>query len=711
MAAKQLALGGIRVDLFRNLNDPKRAISNAHPLCEYQSASFVLRSDAPSEFTREVQAWLHRGLLQEADPSFWSGQLDAQGQARRADIPGVRFLPLGGFFAFLDSLMGDLLEHRVSVRKEQLVRMSRRSGKWILHDRHGTEFGGYDVVLCAFDALPRAARKASEKQLLETALPHSSAVIASAARAQMCSCMAVVLHFEPPLEVPYDTINFDEVPELQFAARNPIGQQHYRGISEKYDTWTVVATPAWSLEQRPNSEGSWDKNRVGREIVKAFCRAMRCNVQAARQIIPTFHWQGCSYITQVKTGEPCAFDGEVGLGWCGDIFGGVGPEGAFLSGSAAASVIAGFMAGSKKSVLPGEAEWGLREAREDEEDIVSIAGPATGRTEPSDGLDHTWKTSVRLARGEKIKAADSFKGYRKHGALGEDRYRHEEGPWPVPSAGMKLHCQKVDEGMLKLTGLSPNVQTDLLRAVFSPGATGTCGGLYNARTHSIEVGQDKNFSFNGNSEVAWSKLGLHGSHTVQWENLRGSVVEEVWNAIRDSSPTEVLENFRPDSIRVAFETMHGRSIRQGQTLCGWSRDRDRVDHKDQHPKVYVIVGAGKIWRGFKYRKEDHESLDVGLSSGDVLLRYGPALTWFSAVNGFEPRANPTSDIPFDFVHIWFQDHRQLKAMRPEVYDSIHYPPSPVASSGEYKWMQFAYTVLNDKLDSDGAKMVAVKTEG
>merc|ERR1712186_41739 len=40
------------------------------------------------------------------------------------------------------------------------------------------------------------------------------------------------------------------------------------------------------------------------------------------------------------------------------------------------------------------------------------------------------------------------------------------------------------------------------------------------------------------------------------------------------------------------------------------------------------------------------------------------------------------------------DHRQLKQERPAVYQSIHAPGVPRPGGGEYRWMQFAYTLTN-----------------
>merc|ERR1719160_984889 len=180
------------------------------------------------------------------------------------------------------------------------------------------------------------------------------------------------------------------------------------------------------------------------------------------------------------------------------------------------------------------------------------------------------------------------------------------------------------------------------------------------------------------------------------KEIRGIIVEKVLNAIKKAAPPEVLKDFSPDSVRVTFETMHGRTIRQGQTLCGWSRDNDRVDDNDKSPKLCIILGSAKIWKGYKYKKEDRESLDVDLSPGDVLVLYGPARTWVSAVNGFDSQKAPA---PFDFAHVWIQDHRRLQEKRP-------HPPQPVSGGNEYKWMQYAYTVL-DKRNSNDEVMVEI----
>jgi len=722
VAARRLSESGARVHLFRNLNDPKRNINSLHPICEYQSSTFVLRSDAPREFSEEVGHWQHSGLVEPA-PNFQSVHIDAQGNVQHMEPKGRRFSPHGGFFALLDSLI-EQLAGSVDVKAQQLEWMSRdKSGKWWLH-RAGdnTQFGPYDVVLHAFDALPRAVRKASHKQLLESALPHSANVIASAARSPMCSSMVVVLHFDPPLQVPYDSIVFDGIPELQFASRNPKQHQAYRGIREKHDTWTVVATPAWSLLQRPGGksngvswQGKWDKVKVGKTIQRAFGRALHIDVDKGRQIIPTFHWEGCSYITQVLKGAPCAFDAECGLGWCGDLFGGMGPTGAVVSGFHAAAVTMAFQTSNPKSVLPGEGDWGMRPSQPDDEDIMTITGPATGREDqPNDGLDHTWQTAVRCALGEQVVHADSYRNQRRQGAMGDrPNFRNKDGPWMAPSLQRddrasrldtgklpRLRCQTIDGGILRVTGMPLQSQRALLRAVFPADARGVCGGLYDARRGTIDIGYGEKWPCSGTFQASWTDVGMHGNHTVDWEAVEGDIVNQVLASIKQCA-SEVLGNFSPDCVRVAYENMRGRTIRQGQTLCGWSRDRDRVDNSDGSPKICVVLGNAKIQHGYKYSKEDRESLDVELCPGDVLILHGPARTWCSAVNGFQDHAG---SFPFDFAHVWFLDHRRLQKVNPDIYASIHQPSTPAPGGPEYKWMQFAYKVLGAEEGEEEVRM-------
>merc|ERR1712125_318734 len=109
---------------------------------------------------------------------------------------------------------------------------------------------------------------------------------------------------------------------------------------------------------------------------------------------------------------PCAFDADACLGWCGDIFGGLGPAGAVKSGAALATAFHRFNGGDNTSVLPAEGAWVARTIRQNYDDIMCISGPSTGRREPQDGVDHTWPAAAKLSLGLKLQATtDSLASY------------------------------------------------------------------------------------------------------------------------------------------------------------------------------------------------------------------------------------------------------------------------------------------------------------
>eukprot|EP00450_Noctiluca_scintillans_P004605 CAMPEP_0194495690 /NCGR_PEP_ID=MMETSP0253-20130528/13201_1 /TAXON_ID=2966 /ORGANISM="Noctiluca scintillans" /LENGTH=773 /DNA_ID=CAMNT_0039336983 /DNA_START=50 /DNA_END=2371 /DNA_ORIENTATION=- len=701
--AKKLAAQGHHVHMFRNVNDPKRSISSLHAICEYQTATFVVQADSREDFKSEVREWIDLGLVEDA-ASFRSATMSPDGKIEQKSLPHScqRIRPIGGFFALLDSLVQRLPE-TVKVEAHQIERLSKAENTWTLYGRNKRCFGPYSSVIFAFDAIPRASRKASQKQLLERALPLSAGVIASSAYAVMSSCMAIVLHFEPALEVPFDTIVFESDAVLKFMSRNPKGDQMHRNLQEKNDTWTLVATPEWSLKQRPDAWGvdqhsvrMWDKKKVGSAMLLALERALGQNLRRARQIIPTFHWEGCSYLTQVVDGPQCAFDASAGLGWCGDMFGGAGPAGAVASASDMCDLLSSYHQDEESSSLPAKSQWGPRSPSHGDEDTLSIIGPETGRSEPKDGLDHTWETAVRIAGGIHVRAADSYKKFRKSGPTGNNV---PHGPWDGRrSSGMSLTCERIDDGLLKLTGVSKDMQHNLLKASFPRGTVGVCGGLWDPKKQLIDLGSGDCWKGSCPRQVTIAELGLHGSHVLEWDSVPDELAE-VLQAIRHAVPEpKILQHFEPDCARLTFENMCGRTIQRDQTLCGWSRDNDRVNDQDDSPKIMIVLGKSKISRGFKYRKEDRLSLDVSLSPGDILLLHGDARRWVSAVNGFEEL--PHVDSPFDFVHLWLLDHRQLQKLRPSVYNSIHHPAVPRPGGVEYKWMQFTYTVL-DETDSMG----------
>jgi len=530
--------------------------------------------------------------------------------------------------------------------------------------------------------------------------------------------MAVVVAFDPPLDVPWDSLLMDGVPELQMAARNPRNAQLHRGLHAKVDTWTLVSTTAWSYKTRPTHTGNWDKKRVGNAMVRAFGSILKKDVSRHRMVVPTFHWQGASGITKISEDHnPCIFDAEAALGWCGDIFGGLGPAGAVDSAMCLGIEFDEWAAGKPAGSLPGDGGWVSRAVRNDDDDIMSIEGPSTARREPNDGFDHTWPAAAELAAGGKIEpSVDSLARYRNRGILAQDRkrdMRFSDPSWSADgyvapaskSPKFTLRCEVIDEGLYKVSQLPKAMQNELLAAVFPLGAHGVCGGLYDQKTGRIEVG-DIDWQINGCPEVNWSEMGLHGNHVIDSTQVQGELLDEIIAAVRDAckgSNVRAFDEFKLDTVRVAFETMQGRKIKRGQTLCGWSKDPDHVERAKLDSKALLMLGRSTVTIGFKYSKVDAESLDVELSPGDILLLSGPARTWVSACTGVKTTADDL--MPFDFVNVWLCDHRQLKSSRPETYKKMHAVIAPQMGDFSYKWMQYEYKVVGST--STGGRRVAL----
>jgi len=454
------------IDLYGCLHDPARA--KPHPLCEYEPLSFSLSSNVDSRVEDEVDRWIGKGFVR---------LCGSDGGERKGPKMGVydssrniggnslymddyddgnvdhpirrRYQPRRGFFTLLDELMQDFPKNNlqsgddipVRVSTEQMVALDRqqprqpqpttdstnnRNNEWFLRDAGNKQHGPYDLVLFAYDASPRAARKASFKQLLESALPLSSSLLHSLARAVSASAMTAIVAFPRTDITSFDCIRFEGVPAVRFASRNRHGDAaSHRGmrVTDNEDVWTLVATPEWSYRARKAHAGRWDKKAVGHDMVKSFAEALGVEVGAYRSVVPTFHWQGSSSLTRTSgTADVFAIDAEVGLGFCGDIFGGQGVEGAVLSAAELARHVRS--ENSSSSSLPVTVDaWMLRtpggERDYDNHDTNSIFGSFTGRDEPreddDDLLDRTWPAVVDIARGKVVTSADSLKKYRRRG--------------------------------------------------------------------------------------------------------------------------------------------------------------------------------------------------------------------------------------------------------------------------------------------------------
>lgn len=417
----------------------------------YQPNSFTVHGDVDGHSTnfREVVAnWERKGLVIKS--KLVIGALNEESMKFHEFCSHERYDAQGGLLELLQQEVRELERTRqVEVQRCQLSGMtfSEEKQEWTLTDLQGSTYGPYNTVLLAFDSLPRAARKASMKQLLESALPYTVDVIGAVGRSVTASAMAVVVEFNPPVDPGFDGVAVEgRGSTLAWAGRNPVGAQLHRGreLEGSGDTWTLVATPQWTKKIRPNHKRGWDKIKTGKQLVEAFGNVigipnLECKHQV-RFVVPTFHWMGASPLTTTKTGHFCLLDSNVNLGWCGDIFARPGPEGAMLSGRKLGELVSYLDCGldlpTRDMLLPGDSGWAFREKGcLEESDVAAITGRDCGREilPAQIGIDDTWTLAADLATGvytdDIPTKVDSLSTYRRRGVWEKDLGRkcHSQG--------------------------------------------------------------------------------------------------------------------------------------------------------------------------------------------------------------------------------------------------------------------------------------------
>ena len=197
----------------------------------------------------------------------------------------------------------------------------RRTGEgWWLDAADGVGHGPFDAVVVAIPA-PQA------RELLATAgsiVPES--LLVATKRAVMAPCWALLLAFDPPLDLRgFDARPIDGGP-LSWLARNTT-----KPGREGLDSWTVHASADWSTEHLEKTPD---------QVIPPLLAAFR-EVTGTGSVEPVYmaahRWRHALVTTPV--GEPALYDQASGLGLCGDWCLGGKIEAAFESGRALAKLI------------------------------------------------------------------------------------------------------------------------------------------------------------------------------------------------------------------------------------------------------------------------------------------------------------------------------------------------------------------------------------
>lgn len=453
----------VEISLFPAMFDPARNLYTPHAMCEFTSSNFLatagdkgenaelcaLENDFAEQYLRP---WLKHGRVRESHDS------PAQGSPVSYSVMN------GGMFQLLKDLEQELVEDAgpcgISVSCHEGLQLTQMwydeiSKKWCLYSEfvkgsgkdwysaHQVPDGStfFDHVIMGFDLDPRGARKASFKQMLESALPTTGSVIRCLASAPCASAMSCVVEFEGDIQ-PEGSDGF-KLSTLEDAGILELAEQlkassHAVGRGLRFQgraAWNLTATVKWSKSIRNSFTGTWDKKKVENEMVDAFRRTRKASDQLGRHkgLVPCFHWQNAWPLTALSDSKKpsCVYDARCKLGYASDafVFCPVSDATAlpqvracnllhpFKSACDLVAIVAQDLEGtaSELSRLPHRSEWKFRS------DLIANLSQSlreaysdTGRADPQDGLDHTWPTAAQLARDESLVLhhADSLKKYR-----------------------------------------------------------------------------------------------------------------------------------------------------------------------------------------------------------------------------------------------------------------------------------------------------------
>ena len=237
------------------------------------------------------------------------------GFALGTDLP--TFVPVPGMPALCRHLARD-----VPLRTEQQVqRLQRQADGWRLVMASGTSVGPFEHVMLALPAAQAAGLLAG----------HHDGWADTLAALPMHPCWTLMAATDE-VDWPWDAAEPPKGP-LAWVLRND--RKPGRSAPAGMATWVAHATPAWSadhLEAEPQA------------VAETLSAALAALVPAAPAL--RFHhagvhrWRYAVPAERVAGTDDCWWDGALGLGVCGDAFGGGQVEAAWRSGDELADTVA-----------------------------------------------------------------------------------------------------------------------------------------------------------------------------------------------------------------------------------------------------------------------------------------------------------------------------------------------------------------------------------
>lgn len=300
--ARRLAGAGVPLRVFEARRAPGGRIAtrrNEAASFDYGAQYFTVTDAGFRQVVEEARAAGAAGCWQ---PDWPGGEQERK--ALWVGIPGMSALPRR-------LALGQDVEYGA-----RIVRIEHSRRGWSLMDDRGFVYSGFGAIALALPA-PAAAALAATHTVLASRV---SAVI-------MAPCWAVMAVFAEPLDGLPDAAFTDDA-ILPWHARN--GSKPGREVAQ---AWVLHASAEWS--QREFDSPS---ERVQQALLERF--AAQAGRRLPRPILCDSHrWHHARVETPL--GEPCLYDQDAGVGFCGDWCLDARVEAAFQSGDALGARLAG----------------------------------------------------------------------------------------------------------------------------------------------------------------------------------------------------------------------------------------------------------------------------------------------------------------------------------------------------------------------------------
>lgn len=261
------------------------------------------------EFSQQVDSWRHLGLVEK-----WAARIAVldHGSIEVKGDSAERYVGVPGMNAICRHLAAGL---NVAYRTE-VGNLERKKAGWSLTDANGADIGLFDTVVVSAPAQQSA--RLFENAALELAT--------QARAAEMAPCWAAMVGFARPLETEFDGAFVVDSP-LSWVARN--ASKPDRPGAE---SWILHASPEWSQQHL-----EIERERAAELLLESFNRALGRPVEAPAHLA-AHRWRFALPIEPLA--QPCLADPGLRVVACGDWCGGPRVEGAYLSGRAAARLVA-----------------------------------------------------------------------------------------------------------------------------------------------------------------------------------------------------------------------------------------------------------------------------------------------------------------------------------------------------------------------------------